>query len=302
MRFNCSPCRRIASVVVLLLGLAPLSASSAATRILENRNEGGGRTDVTVSATSSVLGGTGLQLDLTLSIDPVPLPPGYDFCGTDTVITTGVGSTVRWCYTIRNQTGTDLTRHDLQSDRYGTVLSAFPYTLVDGASAFLTQTESVTESIVESATWTAYNPGPVDVHVAADAARLQAESMTLELTVSVDPEPLPPGYDFCGSAKTVYAEPGQFVRWCYQVSSQAAIDFTRHDLDSPRLGVLLNDFPYTLVPSASAFLTQREEVPAGGAVESATWTVSNPGPVDVYSDTDSAAVTTTIFDDGFETR
>jgi hypothetical protein len=43
------------------------------------------------------------------------------------------------------------------------LLSDFVFSLAPGASAFLTQTAFVSATTINTATWAAYNPGPVDV-------------------------------------------------------------------------------------------------------------------------------------------
>jgi uncharacterized repeat protein (TIGR01451 family) len=67
-----------------------------------------------------------------------------------------------------------LTLHTLEDSQLGTILLDFPYSLVPGSSAFLTQSVVLTGSVVNTATWTAFNPGPIDVISATDSARVYA--------------------------------------------------------------------------------------------------------------------------------
>jgi hypothetical protein len=99
-----------------------------------------------------------------------PDEPDEDFCPQTNQVVTTPGTPVRFCYRVTNNTGTTLSRHDLESDTLGLILDGLPLNLTSGQSVFLWQTHVPTGETVESATWTAYNPGPVDVHAATDTA------------------------------------------------------------------------------------------------------------------------------------
>lgn len=103
----------------------------------------------------------GIELEVTASVDPLSPPPGYDACGTQSIIEADAGRTVRWCYTIRNVSSIPRTRHTLITAQHGPLLNDFPFNLQPGASAFLTATQVMGGSpIHEAATWTAFRPGP----------------------------------------------------------------------------------------------------------------------------------------------
>lgn len=109
-----------------------------------------------------------IDFDLTVGTDP-------NVCATTNSLTLPVGGgTVTYCYYVTNTGSVSLTRHDLHDDRLGAILSAFPFALTPGASVFLTQTESITLSVTNSATWTAYNPGPQDVVSGTDGVTVLA--------------------------------------------------------------------------------------------------------------------------------
>ena len=91
-------------------------------------------------------------------------------CATESQITVAAGASVTYCYEVTNTGGLPLTIHDLEDSELGTILNAFPYNLAPGASAFLTQSVTITTDTVNQATWTAYNPGPSDVVSATDTA------------------------------------------------------------------------------------------------------------------------------------
>jgi len=77
---------------------------------------------------------------------------------------------VTYCFAVTNTGPLALSRHDLVDSHLGVILDGLPFTLLPDASVFLTQTAIITQTTINSATWTAYNPGPVDVVTATDTA------------------------------------------------------------------------------------------------------------------------------------
>jgi hypothetical protein len=65
------------------------------------------------------------------------------------------GADVTYCYAVENTGNVTFTLHTLVDDQLGTILSNTPYTLGPGATYFLTQTVYLTQTTVNSATWTA---------------------------------------------------------------------------------------------------------------------------------------------------
>ena len=222
-----------------------------------------------------------IVLTQTVGLDPA-------ICATtDSITLTIGGGTVIYCYRVTNTGDVTLTRHTLVDEHLGTVLSNFPYTLNPGASAYLTQSVVITETTVNSATWTAFNPGPVDEVSDSDGTQvnvaLAEPEIMLEKTVGTEPA-------VCATAESLTLPlGGGSVTYCYRVTNTGDITLTRHTLVDEHLGSLLLDFPYTLAPGASAFLTETTVV-SNTTISSATWTAFNPGPVDEASDTDSTAV------------
>jgi hypothetical protein len=109
---------------------------------------------------------TGIWLRATVgqSPDPEDEDQWNNFCPLGNEYHAQPGESVRWCYTVTNNTTTTLTRHDLVSDLHGDLLDGFNFSLDPGQFIYLWQTQDVDEDTIESATWTAYNPGPLDVH------------------------------------------------------------------------------------------------------------------------------------------
>jgi hypothetical protein len=77
---------------------------------------------------------------------------------------------VTYCYRVTNTGLVTLTVHDLTDSELGTILSTFPYTLTPGASFFITQTEELTETTVNTATWVASNPDLSEIISDTDSA------------------------------------------------------------------------------------------------------------------------------------
>jgi CSLREA domain-containing protein len=88
---------------------------------------------------------------------------------TDTVILPPGGGEVTYCYQVENSGNVTLTLHELLDDRLGQLLDQ-PYELQPGETWWLTATATITETTMNRATWTAYNPGPTDVVSATDTA------------------------------------------------------------------------------------------------------------------------------------
>ncbi|MCA9972931.1 MAG: hypothetical protein KC425_22090, partial [Anaerolineales bacterium] len=124
-----------------------------------------GPTDVvsaTAAATVNVVPPT-IALNKTVGTDP-------SACASSSSIVTGPNTDVTYCYEVTNAGLITLTLHDLVDTELGTILSGLAYDLGPGASVFVTQTANITQTTVNTATWTAYNAGPTDVATASASA------------------------------------------------------------------------------------------------------------------------------------
>ncbi len=225
-----------------------------------------------------------IVLDMTAGTNPAA-------CATTTsILLPPGGGNVTYCYTARNTGNVTFTRHSLVDNRLGTLLSNFPYALAPGASAFITQTAVITGSSVSMATWTAFNPGPVDTAVGTDSVTVTVSSLTpaivLEKTVGTNP-------GVCSATDNILLPfGGGDATYCYSVRNTGSVTLTRHTLVDNKLGTVLSSFQYTLAPGASAFVTQTATI-AVDTVNSATWTAYNPGPVNTVAAIDVAEVRVT---------
>jgi hypothetical protein len=74
---------------------------------------------------------------------------------TDTA-TVDAGTKVTYCYMVTNNyQDTTFSIHDLTDSELGSLLSGFSYGLLPGSSVFITQSATITDTITNSATWTA---------------------------------------------------------------------------------------------------------------------------------------------------
>lgn len=89
---------------------------------------------------------------------------------------------VVYCYEVANNGEVALGLHDLADSELGQLLDGFAYDLAPGASVFLTQTATLTQTTVNTAAWTAYNAGPTDVITATDTATVTFTSPSIAVT------------------------------------------------------------------------------------------------------------------------
>lgn len=219
-----------------------------------------------------------ISLEKTVGTNP-------NVCATTHEIAVSFGTTVTYCYEITNTGEVTLTKHMLVDSELGNLLTDFPYSLAPAASAFLTATTEITQSTINTATWTAYNPGPTDVVSATAEATVTVlePSISLSKTVGINP-------NGCALTSAITVNAGTSVTYCYEVTNTGDITLTRHALNDTELGNLLTDFPNSLAPAASLFVTETAQI-TQTTVNTATWTAYNPGPTDVVSATAAATVT-----------
>ncbi len=99
----------------------------------------------------------------TVGLDP-------SVCASTQTIFVPSGTEVAYCYQIKNSGDVTLTVHDLVDSELGTILSGFSFSLLPNSTVWLSQTAVITASTANSATWTAYNPGPTNSVSVLDGA------------------------------------------------------------------------------------------------------------------------------------
>lgn len=165
-------------------------------------------------------GPAAIEHDLTVGTDD-------SICAPDDYIAVAPGTDVYYCHRVVNTGGVLLSRHDLVNSEFGVILSGFPFNLFPGNSVFVdpqSYTESVTEDVVRTSEWTAYNPGPIDV----------ASDQGLAGVFILGPEPLICGgrqVDFNAGIPTdwtiVNNAPGNPVVWAALQDCDEAGNYTR---------------------------------------------------------------------------
>lgn len=123
--------------------------------------------------------GPEIEFDKTVGLDP-------STCAVDSHLTvTSGGDTVYYCYRIENTGDLTLTLHTVIDDKLGTLLGpGFFVNLTPGAIGYFTVEVNITQTTMNSATWTAFNPGPTDVVTDSDTALVLVEGPITALTAT----------------------------------------------------------------------------------------------------------------------
>jgi hypothetical protein len=270
---------RIGEEMVWMAGEAPLShaADLGATAATVTGENGA----LLIPDEGAVL--PGIELRKTVGLDP-------SICATTDEISTGPGTDVTYCFEVTNTGATTFTQHDLVDSHLGVILDGLAFNLLSGHSVFLTQTAIITETLVNTATWTAYADGFGYAVAATDAATVTvvAPSISFTKTVGLDAS-------VCAVTDAITVPENTAVTYCFEVTNTGATTFTQHDLVDSHLGVILDGFAFNLLPGNSVFLTQTAII-TETLVNTATWTVYNLGPTDVVSAMDVATVTVEMED------
>ena len=227
-------------------------------------------------------------------IEPVTLPPlllrktvGLDpaMCATTDEIAVGPYTAVTYCFEVRNTGEVTLGLHDLVDSQIGVLFEGLPVSLMPNASVFITHTALITETTVNTATWTAYNPGPTDLVEATDSATVTVVPPSIALTKTVGLDPT-----VCATTDAITVGPNTAVTYCFEVTNTSLTTFGLHDLVDSQIGVLFKELPVSLMPNASVFVTHTALI-TETTVNTATWTAYNAGPINLVDDTDTATVT-----------
>ena len=220
----------------------------------------------------------GIILNKTLGLDP-------DVCADSDEIVVPAGTLVTYCYEVTNTWDITLELHDLVDDQLGVLLDEFAYNLGPGASVFLLQTVEIWEDTTNTATWTAYNPGPSDVVESSDSATVNILFHAVELS----PEELSSSGD-----------PGETVEYSLTLTNtgNAADEFTVEAGES-EWEVLLIETEFELQASESAQVFVHVDVPLDALAGDQDMVVITAISAGDGSETASSMLTTTanaVFD------
>jgi hypothetical protein len=149
-----------------------VTATTTATETVTNiaiweATDGGSNTAAAVDAATVNVINPAIALTKTVGTDP-------GMCATSDAIEVAFGTVVYYCYTVTNTGDVTLSLHDLDDDVLGTILTGLAYDLTPGASvdtvaAGLTISATITQTTVNTATWTAYNDATVTATASASA-------------------------------------------------------------------------------------------------------------------------------------
>ncbi|MGH2536213.1 MAG: DUF7507 domain-containing protein, partial [Candidatus Promineifilaceae bacterium] len=138
---------------------------------------------LSVGALPSVIPPTNPEIELAKTVGEDP-----SACATTDLISVGAGTEVTYCFEVFNTGNVTFTEHDLVDSELGAILTDFPFILAPAASTFVTQSAVITETTVNTATWTA-----------TDGVETAEDSDTATVLIAVD-DPLvcngdPVGFD-----------------------------------------------------------------------------------------------------------
>ncbi|MBN1135254.1 MAG: hypothetical protein JXM73_01625, partial [Anaerolineae bacterium] len=182
-------------------------------------------------------------------------------------------------YEVQNTGAYTLPLHDLVDSELGVIFSGLVYDLGPGASidtvaAGLILSATITQTTVNTATWTAYLDGGPSAE-ATDTATVVALPPFLDLAKTVGTDPA-----MCATTDLITVTEGTDVYYCYEVTNTGAYTLPLHDLVDSELGVIFSSLAYDLGPGASidtvaAGLTLSATI-TQTTVNTATWTVFYP--------------------------
>jgi hypothetical protein len=206
-------------------------------------------------------------------------------CAVTDNLTVPWGTEVTYCYNVFNSGPLTLTLHDLVDSQLGNILAGEAMTLAPNESLEVMTTTLLTASVVNTATWRAYNEEGPNVWARDQATvtvEIEAPEILLVKTVGVDP-------GVCATTDHLEVPEGTPVTYCYILVNIGSVNVTRHDLTDDQLGVILSDYSYDLGPGDNFYIT-RTVVVTESVVNTAIWTGhSGAGLVDTGED--SATVT-----------
>jgi hypothetical protein len=193
--------------------------------------------EATDSATVHILQ-PGIALAKTVGLDP-------DLCAETDELWVLAGTAVVYCFEVTNSGEVALGLHDLVDSELGSILEGFAFNLLPGASVFLTQTAVIEVETTNTATWTAYNPGPMHTVSAEAQASVYILSPAISLAVTAGTE-----QGVCAADDTLTVPAGTLVYFCATVTNTGNVPFDSHLLVDSLVGEV-GSFNFDLQPGLS---------------------------------------------------
>ena len=186
---------RVLVIILIVTAVLTLLFTSLATADTVAEDAGLSPTPQKEEAPNAVLGGGGgIIFTKTVGIDS-------SSCADTKTFIISPGTEVTYCYTVANTGGITLTVHDLEDSELGVILDGLPFTFIPNSTIWLTQSAVITTPTVNTATWTAYNPGPTNTTTYANAATAIAN----DFNTCTFPNLSIPDHDMTGITATVNA-------------------------------------------------------------------------------------------------
>lgn len=192
-------------------------------------------------------------------------------CGSQNSLTVPAGAEVTYCYTITNAGNVTFTTHSLTDSQLGTLLNNFGYILGPGQSTFVTATATITQTTVNTATWTASDGSYMANGVATATVTAAPLGLSLEVTVGLNETG-------CPTNNAIVVPAGATVTYCFKATNSGNYTLTTHTLVDSQLGTIFTNLALSLPPAATAYLT-RTAIINQTTLNTATWTaLTNLGP------------------------
>ena len=204
-------------------------------------------------------------------------------CGSQNSLTVPAGAEVTYCYTIINAGNVTFTTHSLSDSQLGTLLNNFNYVLGPGQSTFVTATAIITQTTVNTATWTASDGTHIANAIANATVTAAPLGLSLEVTVGLNETG-------CPTSSAIVVPAGANVIYCFKATNSGSYTLTTHSLVDSQLGAIFTNLSLSLPPAATAYLT-RTAIINQNTVNTATWTaLTNLGPGVTASDSATVMV------------
>jgi hypothetical protein len=184
-------------------------------------------------------------------------------CATTTTITVPTGTTVYYCFTVKNTGNVTLPLHTLVDNKLGNLLVKFPFDLGPGKSVSTVQAGKTVSAVITTSTdnigtWTAAVPGGGSVSDSANA-RVAIGKAAISVNKTV-------GKSATGCAPTplISVQQSEQVYFCVIIENTGDFTLTHHVVDDPLINLKLT-VPLALAPKAKVVIT-RDQVPQLGPI------------------------------------
>lgn len=192
-------------------------------------------------------------------------------CADQNSLIVPAGVEVTYCYTITNAGNVTFTTHSLNDSQLGTLLNNFGYILGPGQSTFVTATTTISQTTVNTATWTAGDGTYVANAIANATVTVAPLGLALEVTVGLNETG-------CPTANAIVVPAGATVTYCFKATNSGNYTLTTHSLVDSQLGTIFTNLSVPLPPAATAFLTRTVTINQN-VTNTASWTaLTNLGP------------------------